>query len=172
LSLQPLAPQIVGKIIANQRPNIEADQLDLLGRLAEGSPGRALNLADSDGLNLYRELFTLISGLPEIDMLAVHRLGDRLNRKEEVDTFNMIAFLLTRWLEQMIKGLTTGYFPTPIIHGEAEVMMRLAQTNSLERWCEVWEKVRDLFSATNAVNLERKQVLLNVFSTLQTTSRA
>jgi DNA polymerase-3 subunit delta' len=172
LSLQPLAPELVGKLIANQRPDIAADQRNSLGRLAEGSPGRALTLANSDGLALYQELFNLISGLPKVDMLAVHRLGDRLNRKEEGDTFNMIAYFLPHWLERMIKGSTASSFPSPIVSGETEVMMRLVQTNSLERWCEVWEKVRDLFSATNAVNLDRKQVLLNVFSTLQITSRA
>tara|TARA_A100001037_G_scaffold306512_1_gene352250 strand:+ start:6012 stop:7097 length:1086 start_codon:yes stop_codon:yes gene_type:complete len=172
LTLQPLAPDLVGQIIAGQRPDITEDQRESLARLAEGSPGRALALADSNGLALYEELFNLIAGLPTVDMLAVHRLGDRLNRKEEGDTFNLIAYVLPHWLERMIQGSTVGSFPPPIVSGETEVMTRLAQTASLERWCEVWEKVRDLFSATNAVNLDRKQILLNVFSTLQTTSRA
>jgi len=105
-------------------------------------------------------------------MLAVHKLGDHLNRREAGDTFRTVANLLPQWLERMIHGAATGSFPPPVVSGEDEIMARLAQSGSLERWCEVWEKVRDLLSATNAVNLDRKQVLLNVFSTLQSTSRA
>ena len=51
-------------------------------------------------------------------------------------------------------------------------MARLARTGGLERWCEVWENVRDLFFAADAFNLDRKQVLLNVFSALRAASRA
>ena len=172
LSLRPLAPDLVGQIIAQHRPDIAEDKRQALGRLANGSPGEALALADSDGLALYEEIVGLISGLPAVDMLAVHKLGDRLNRREEGDAFRTVANLLPRWLERMISGAAAGTFPPPVVTGEAEIMARLAQTGGLERWCEVWEKVRDLLSATNSVNLDRKQVLLNVFSTLQTTSRA
>lgn len=172
LSLHPLAPELVGQIIGQQRPDIAEDKRQALGRLANGSPGEALALADSGGLALYKEIVELISGLPAVDMLAVHKLGDRLNRREEGDTFRTVATLLPQWLERMIHGAATGAFPPPVVTGENEVMARLAQVGGLERWCEVWEKVRDLLSATNAVNLDRKQVLLNVFSTLQTTSRA
>lgn len=172
LSLHPLSPDLVGQIVAQQRPDIVEDKRQALGRLANGSPGEALALADSGGLALYEEIVGLISGLPAVDMLAVHKLGDRLNRREAGDTFRTVANLLPRWLERMIYGAATGSFPPPVVSGEDEIMARLAQTGSLERWCEVWEKVRDLLSATNAVNLDRKQVLLNVFSTLQSTSRA
>ena len=171
LSLRALAPELVSRILAEQRPDIAADKRAALGRLADGSPGRALALADAGGLALYEELVGLISNLPTIDMLAVHRMGDRLNRRNGGGTFRLIASLLTRWLEGMIHGAAAGAFPEPVVPGEDAAMVRLARTGSLERWCEVWENVRDLFSAADDVNLDRKQVLLNVFSTLQTTSR-
>lgn len=171
LLLRPLAPELVSRIVAQQRPDIPEDKREALGRLADGSPGRALALADAGGLALYEELVGLMSSLPAVDMLSVHKLGDRLNRRGEGDTFRLIATLLPRWLERMIHGAATGSFPTPVIGGEDEAMARLAQRAGLERWCEVWEKVCDLFSAADAVNLDRKQVLISVFSSLQATSR-
>ncbi len=172
LSLRPLAPELVGRIVAERRPDIAADRRAALGRLADGSPGRALALADGDGLALYEELVRLMSDLPAVDMPAVHRLGDRFARPEGADAFRLVADLLPRWLEGMVRGAATGAFPEPVVSGEDEVMARLARTGGLERWCRVWENVCDLFSATEAVNLDRKQVLLNVFFTLRTTSRA
>ena len=171
LSLKPLAPGLVGQIVAQQRPDLAQETREALGRLSDGSPGRALTLADSGGLTLYEEIVELMSQLPAVDMLSVHRLGDRLNRREGGDTFQMLAIFLPRWLERMIHGASTGTFPAPVVPGEDEIMARLAEIGGLERWCEVWENVCDLFSAADAVNLDRKQVLINVFSTLQTTSR-
>ena len=172
LSLRGLAPELVSQVVAERRPDIAADRRAALGRLADGSPGQALALADTDGLTLYEELVALISDLPAVDMLAVHRLGDRVGKRDGVDAFRLIAGLLPRWLEGMIRGAATGTFPEPVTPGENEVMARLARTGGLERWCEVWENARDLFSAADAVNLDRKQVLLTVFSTLRAASRA
>ena len=42
---------------------------------------------------------------------------------------------------------------------------------SLDRWVEVWEKTSRLFERADAVNLSRKQVLLDVFLGLQTAAR-
>lgn len=172
LSLRGLAPELVGRIVAEQRPDVAADRRAALGRLADGSPGRALALADAEGLALYEELVALVSDLPAVDMLSVHRLGDRVGRRDGGDAFRLIGGLLPRWIEGLVRGAATGTFPEPVVPGENEAMARLARTAGLERWCEVWENVRDLFSAAEAVNLDRKQVLLNVFATLRTASRA
>ena len=79
---------------------------------------RALALADAGGLALYEELVGLVSNLPTIDMLAVHRMGDRLNRRNGGGTFRLITSLLTRWLEGMIHGAAAGAFPEPVVPGE------------------------------------------------------
>ena len=42
---------------------------------------------------------------------------------------------------------------------------------SLDRWFEVWEKINRLLNKTDQINLDRKQVVLNVFLALENTVR-
>ena len=171
LSLRPLATDLVEQIVKEHQPDLADDARTTLARLSDGSPGRALALSSSGGIELYGELVELLAHLPAIDTLAVHRLGDRVSRRDAGDTFRTLTDLLIWWLERMIRAAATGTFPTPVVSGENELMARLAVRGGLERWCGVWEKVCDLFSAADDANLDRKQVLINVFSTLQATSR-
>ena len=47
------------------------------------------------------------------------------------------------------------------------LMERLGQAAGLDRWFEVWEKINRLLDKTEHANLDRKQVVLNVFLTLE-----
>ena len=53
--------------------------------------------------------------------------------------------------------------------GEAALMERLS-SGGLEPWLEVWEKVNCLLA--RADNLDRKQVVLNVFFTMESALRS
>ena len=57
-----------------------AKSKEILVKLAEGSIGRALDLAEAGGAALYRELVGLLASLPNLDIGAVHELGDRLRQ--------------------------------------------------------------------------------------------
>ena len=48
---------------------------------------------------------------------------------------------------------------------------RLLAAASLDRWMEAWEKIADLLSRADAVNLDRKQTVLGSFLALQTAMR-
>ena len=55
---------------------------------------------------------------------------------------------------------------------EKVIMDRLGGVVSLDRWFEVWEKINRLLSKTDQINLDRKQVVLNVFLALETAVRS
>jgi DNA polymerase III subunit delta' len=58
-----------------------------------------------------------------------------------------------------------------ILPGEADLGRRLAAGTRLDRWVEVWENLRGLFGRADSVNLDRKQVVLEAFLTLEAASR-
>ncbi|MCH7544306.1 MAG: DNA polymerase III subunit delta', partial [Proteobacteria bacterium] len=96
LPLRPLAEVDVIQLLDRFRPGLDAGEATALARIAEGSPGKALALAEEGGIELYRELIDLLTPLPELDVKALHGLGDRLGRRgNEAGLHTFPA--LTRW---------------------------------------------------------------------------
>jgi DNA polymerase-3 subunit delta' len=42
----------------------------------------------------------------------------------------------------------------------------------VDRWLEVWEKINSLADQTDRLNLDRKQIVLNMFAAIQGAMRA
>lgn len=172
LALQPLEDTEVSRILGIHQPNSSADDCLAVALFAGGSPGRAVTLASQDGLGLYRLMVELMSTLPNPDTRALHALGDRFKRKDGADTFKTFTDLLTDWLQRMVRAAVLGQNMAEAVPGESAVMARLCEGRSLEQWVEVWEKVRHLVARADAINLDRKQVLLSLFSALENAAKS
>jgi DNA polymerase III subunit delta' len=174
LPLKPLAEAEVVRLIGRYRPDIGYDDGRALARLAQGSIGRALDLAGAGGLDLYRTLLKFLDRLPELDAVALHAFADKLARAEAEDTYRTITELLTQWLARMIRTAAEGGDEgdsREIVRGELEGMRRLAARRPLDQWVEVWEKTVRLFAQADGLNLDRKQVVLGAFLALEGAAR-
>ncbi len=171
LALRPLDETAQNDVIAELCPEIPPEERLLLARLGEGSPGRALALAGQHGLAVYRDVTGLIAGMPALDVVKLHGLGDRLGRKTAEPEYHAMTRLIDWWLARLIRAKATGEAPPEIVAGEAAVNQRLAAASSLEHWIEVWEKVGRLVERADAVNLDRKAVTLAVFTMIERTVR-
>jgi DNA polymerase-3 subunit delta' len=134
--------------------DVAEDDLDLLVDLSEGSAGKALSLANDKALNLYRDMSALLGALPKLDAQALHSFADKFARSgDDGGQFRLIGDLLAQWI---LRTTRAG-----AIEGRG----------GLDRWVEVWDKAARLFERTEAVNLQRKQVLLDVFLSLAQAAR-
>lgn len=167
LALRPLDEAPLGDVIAELCPEIAPEERLVLARLGEGSPGRALALADQGGLTVYRDMTGLIATLPALDVVKLHGLGDRLARKTAEAEYRAMTRLIDWWLTRLIRAKATGEVPPEIADGEAAINQRLAAACGLEHWIEVWEKVARLVERADAVNLDRKAVTLDVFTMIE-----
>jgi len=131
----------------------------ILTRLAEGSIGRALTLAEEGGLDLYRDLSALLDSLPDFDAAAVHGFGDRVARRGAENNFRTATELLAWWVAGTVRNRIASA-------GAG------AKPRALDRWLEVWDKINRLAAQSDALNLDRKQVMLNLFFALQRAARA
>ena len=171
MPLKPLKTEQVVLLLERYRPDLEADDHLPLAKLAEGSPGRALRLAELGGLDLYRDLIGLLSKLPRLSPLDVHGLADRLARPTNDMAFRTTLDLLRWWLARLVRHGVGGSGPAPVIEQEAELMARLTALPSLEPWLDVWEKVGRLQERALSVNLDRKQVVLSTFGAMENAAR-
>jgi DNA polymerase-3 subunit delta' len=168
LSLQPLENEYVTSLVRGWDLDIDEASVKTLTILADGSPGRALALAGDGGLGLYQEMMSLLGTLPKLDIEALHSFSGRLGKSGSEDDFSMTSELFRWWLARMI--LAKGKEKSRLViltEPEKTFMDQFVNVVSLDRWFELWEKINRLLSKTNQINLDRKQVFLNVFLALE-----
>jgi len=69
--------------------------------LAEGSIGRALDLAAAGGVELYRAVLALLTREGGIDLAALHAFADRLARSEAEETYGVVEGLVGQMLARL-----------------------------------------------------------------------
>ncbi|MBF0168118.1 MAG: DNA polymerase III subunit delta' [Alphaproteobacteria bacterium] len=162
LALSPLAEPLAVRLMGRYAPEIAPEEARTLIRLADNSLGRAMELHGEGGLDLYREMIDLLSGLPKLDIPALHGFGDKLARPDAALAFRTLSALFSGWLARLaIKG--GGGRVEEALSGEGAIMARLLAHRGLDRWVELWEKLSVQFQRAEAVHLDRKQVVLNAF---------
>ncbi|MCF4164875.1 DNA polymerase III subunit delta' [Zavarzinia compransoris] len=174
LALRPLAEADVAAIVTRLAPEVPAGDVRGLCRLADGSPGRALALAAAGGLNQYRALADMLAPLARrqgLDLKAVNALADRFAGREGGDLFRLTFELIGLYLVRMLRLAATGSIDEAMT-GEGAGMRALAGSARLERWGEVWEKINALAARAEAVNLDRRQVLVAALGTIERCARA
>jgi DNA polymerase-3 subunit delta' len=170
LALKPLSEDAVAAALARHRPGLGPDQRAQLAALAGGSIGRALSLAASGGLDLYRDLSRLMTSLPALDGAAASDFADGLARSGADDAYTLVTELLPGWVARMVAHAGGGV-PRAVLPGEDATMRRLAGARALDRWVEVWENLNHLFHEADSINLDRKQVVLNALFALEAAAR-
>ncbi len=172
LHLRPLADAAMAKFLEDRLPGQTADERATLVSFAAGSPGRALHLAAGGGIELYGEMVGLLSDLPgRLDIPALHGLGDRMARRGQEDAYRILIDFYIAWLARLVRYASTGQAAADLAAGDGDTIRALAATRPLDEWIGVWEKVSRFVARAEAVNLDRKQIVLYVFSAVDPAAR-
>jgi DNA polymerase III subunit delta' len=165
LTLRPLPDSAVVDLLARLRPDLAEADARAIARLAEGSIGKALALDAEGGLELYREMVVLLSGLPRLAIAPLHAFGDKVARGDQ--SFRTVSELFNWWLVRAATQTGRTASGDEVVAGEGALQRRLVERAGLAPWIDVWEKTSHLFERADAVNLDRKQVVLNAFLALE-----
>lgn len=161
----------VTDILMKHWPELPPKTAAGLVTMAEGSPGRAITLGEAGGFEIYTDLVALLSGLPDLDVPAMHRFADRLSRRDVGAAFRTLADLPGWWLARMIRW-GAGHPPDPeAVPGEISAFPRLIPCLSLAQWAAVWEKLSLLAAQGTERNLDRKQIALSLLTTFGEATR-
>lgn len=172
LVLSALADDEVSAVLEKLVPQAAPDDRLLAARLAEGSPGRAVDLLAGDGLDLFRAVLCHLERLPELDLMAVDNLGDAVSRARDKSLFDMLFDSLDWWLRRIAKSAATRQIgDLPILADAENTVERLRLSASLAQWLEVWEKIGRLRTRTKSANLDHKLAVISAFNLLQATVR-
>ena len=154
LTLNPLSQDALAAHLLATGQISRPDQADALAGLAGGCIGRALSLQAGGGVELHARITGMLDGASAPDWSGIHGLADTLAAKGADDRFALAVEMITDALADRARSCA--------LEGQAD---------GLERWVAVWEKTRDVFAGAVAANLDRRQVILQVFGEIRAASR-
>lgn len=154
------------ELLARYSPDLREAQTEPLIALADGSIGRALDLAASGGVELYRAILTLLGGPGGLDAAALHAFADRLTRPDAEDSYRAVEDLLSQILARL--ALTEAAASNA---GDEAVFRTLAPRAPALRWAELRDAIGQNFARTETLNLDRKQTILSTFFAIDAVAR-
>ncbi|MFC3051037.1 DNA polymerase III subunit delta' [Kordiimonas pumila] len=166
LKLKNLHEDSVKAVLAGKYPALSNEELLATARLANGAPGRAIELASLGGINLYTKIYTILETLPRLNRPQVHALAEQLAALKADAEYRLFIQLFLGWLERMVRIRVHDGDTTDIIPGEKTQMARISTLAGVDQWLDLWEKMGNLAERANAVNLDKKQIIISMFTTL------
>ncbi len=167
LSLEALTVEDMQDLLVRYAPDLSDADRAVLTELSDGSIGSAMSLIDAGGIDLYRSCVDLLATMPDMDHSRLHALADQLAKAGAEDRFTTAMNLLRGMLARLLRFRAEGADVGAALSSERALFERLGPAVGLDRWLEVWDKVTGLLERAGAVNLDRKQVVLNVFLEIQ-----
>ena len=176
MALPALAPVLVRRLLARYRPDLDEEQADAIAALADGSIGRALDLAGAGGVELYQTVLGLLNREVGIDPAALHAFADRLARREAEQSYRAIEDLLGQLLARLAIAAAEG---TPgsgfrgdsetaaVLSTETPVLRRLGTRAPAARWAALRGEIEESFARSDGLNLDRKQTILSAFFAIE-----
>ena len=159
LDLRSLTQNQVTNLLGRYRPDLKPADVTALTVLADGSIGRAIELAEEGGVTLFRELMGLLGDVPRLSISKLHALSDKAMKG---DVFRTLSGLLSWWLARMATEGARGNVGalSEIIPGERDLAQKLLAAATPDVWADVWDKIGHLARRTDAVNLDKKRSLM------------
>lgn len=153
VSLKPLANDVLRRIIARQpvMEGADGEAMDKWIALCGGSARRALELAQGEVAAMVGEFFDLV-GEKQADWSKIHRLGAALAPAAKAQDYQLFIDLVFDRLATLTRAQALN---------DQVPMARLAS------YCDVWDKVRADHEKAVYWNLDKKQVILGLYSDLR-----
>ncbi len=155
LDLHPLAEDAMAGLLGRWLPELDGDQRATLARIADGAPGRALTLAEAEGLELQDLVEKVLGALPALEPRQAMAVADRVAGRRDPGAMPTFFALLRRALAAATRQAARDG------QGAGFVTAR-----SLAEWSVLWDRLGRLADETERLNLDRKQAVLTGLSWL------
>ncbi|HVY14772.1 MAG TPA: DNA polymerase III subunit delta' [Rhodopila sp.] len=150
LRLSPLDDASMATLLAQYLPKLAADERDRLVTLAEGSPGRALMLAEDEGLAIAAMVDKLLQDLPDVPVSRGYEIADALGRSET--GFSVFMDMLRAEIAAAVRDS---------VRGRADPdQERVVALRPLDAWGALWQDLTRLQNETERFSLDKRQAIV------------
>ena len=160
LRMGRLGDAALEQLLAIYLPEQPQEQRERLAGLAEGSIGRALQLAETGGIPAAELVSRLLDALPRPPAMMSDEITDLLGRTE--DAFTNFMDLLRAAIASAVRETARGR-PDPD-------QARLLGARPLDAWVEIWQGLGALQSETEDLYLDKRQAIASTVSMLAASS--
>jgi len=153
LSVRSLSNDEMLTVLKRQPLASEMSDKELSGiiHFAEGSPRRALQLAKSGIVDTFSN-FLELAGKKQCDLSLVHKIAGQLTPVAKAQDYELFFDLVNDHLARQSRSMATN---------DQIPLSRLA------RMAEIWDKTRAAKNRADIWNLDKKQVILDLFADLR-----
>ena len=156
LALDSLSQADLLRTLALYLPDLSPTEAQRLAALADGSPGRALALAEQGGLLIGALVEEVLAGLPHFPTLRAYEMADKL--KEET-AFELFFSLLRASIANALAAT---------LRNSADSAQRsLIAQRDVPAWGALWARLGELQRDANQHNLDRRQAVVAGLSLLR-----
>lgn len=160
--LKPLENNMLDGFLKVYCPHLTQGERHALTLLAEGSAGKALTLADCDGIGLFVGMTDLLANFPRISVPKLYDMADKLYKDKA--RFQLLQDLFVQWMTRICVLSQTGGNFDEIIPGEADIVRRICR---FVPTLSLMDMLGDITAAFADIDLDRKQVFVNAVLKLQ-----
>ena len=156
LRLAALDEATLGTLLARYVPDLAAAERQQVAGLAEGSIGRALQLAEGGAVSVASMVGKVLDALPALPPARAYEVADTLGRDEAA--FGTFMDLLRASLAAAVRGAARGRADPD--------QTRLLGARPLAAWIDVWQGLTELQDETERFHLDQRQALVAGFALL------
>lgn len=149
LDLNPLPAEAMDELLGRLLPETPKPERARLAALAQGSPGRAMALAEASGLELQAMVDRSLAALAKGDVPRDHALADRLAMDRTGGAFSIFFGLLRGAIATALREAARG-----------QAAPAWLARHPLADWAALWDRLGTLADDTERLNLDRKQAVL------------
>ena len=150
LRLTAVADEPMSNLMRSFLPDLSAEERGRLITMAEGSPGRAITLAQDEGLAIAAIVDRLLAELPDVQPSRGYEIADALGRSET--GFSTFMDLVRAGVAAAVRDSVRG-------RADPE-QERLVALRPLDSWSEVWEGLTKLQTETERFALDKRQAIV------------
>jgi DNA polymerase III subunit delta' len=150
LRLTPLVDEPMGQLLSQYLPMLTDGDRGRLITMAEGSPGRAIMLAEDEGLKIAMLVDKLLSDMPAIPASRGYEIADALGRSETG---------FSTFMDLVRAGVAAAVRES--VRGRADPdQERLIALRPLDAWGELWQGLTRLQDETERFALDKRQAIV------------
>ncbi len=159
LTLSPLSEGDVAKAVAGlggEWWEMDPGEIRAAAGRSGGSVRDALRLLGSDGLKLMGQIDQLLEGLPNVDWKKVLQLAENVSKRDATADYEAAQAAIYDWIGARVR-----------VSAEQGGM----RGSQLAPYAEVWEKFARSAHETDTYNLDRRALILSLFTDLAAAAR-